>query len=365
MRCIVSFIVCLTISAGLRAAEPGIRPQDPKPPYPYRSEEVAFENHKAGIKLAGTLTLPKGDGPFPAVILISGSGPQDRDAAVMGHRPFRVLADHLTRTGIAVLRYDDRGVAKSTGIHAGATSLDFAQDVIAALTYLSNRKEIQREKIGLIGHSEGGLIGPIVAAELKEVAFLVLLAGPGVPGESILCSQVEAIAQANEEDEELVAARVAIQKKVLAQAKKGANAAALMKVYKEQIGSLPRDLQPSFGHDEIAQSELTLNTLAGPWLKYFLTHDPYQTLKRVHCPVLALNGERDTQVLPHPNLLAIESALTQGGNKDVTVRELHKLNHLFQSCRSGSPSEYARLEETFAPVALDLITGWITQRVTR
>ena len=196
------------------------RPQDPKKPYPYLEEEVTLENKPAGVKLAGTLTLPKGKGPFPAVVLITGSGPQDRDESLLGHRPFLVLADHLTRNGIAVLRCDDRGVGGSTGNTSTSTTADFADDALVGVAFLKARPEIDGKKIGLIGHSEGGVAAPIAATKSTDVAFIVLLAGTGLPGEEILYRQAELILKAAKADEATIRKQRAMQERMFAIVKK-------------------------------------------------------------------------------------------------------------------------------------------------
>lgn len=335
------------------------RPQHPKKPYPYLEEEVTFDSKAKGVKLAGTFTRPKGDGPFPAVALITGSGPQDRDESLLGHKPFLVLADHLTRNGIAVLRYDDRGVAKSTGDFAKATSKDFAEDAAGAVAYLKGRKDVG--KVGLMGHSEGGLIAPMVAADNPDVGFIVLLAGPGTPGEEILLAQGQLIAKAMGANEKGLARQKELQKRLFALAKEGADEAKLKAALADLEKELPEAEKKELGKvKELANAQM--GALSGPWFKFFLTYDPAATLRKVKCPVLAVNGEKDLQVPPKENLAGIEKALKAGGNTDVTVKELPGLNHLFQTTKTGLPSEYGKLEETFAPAALDLIAEWVLKK---
>ncbi|MDW8329819.1 MAG: alpha/beta fold hydrolase [Candidatus Bipolaricaulota bacterium] len=341
------------------------RPQEPKKPYPYREEEVIFANPSAAIQLAGTLTLPKEKGPFPAVVLISGSGQQDRDETVFGHRPFLVLADHLTRQGIAVLRYDDRGVGKSTGDPTRATSADFATDALAAVRYLQTRKEIDPKKIGLIGHSEGGLIAPLVAVQAPgEIAFIVLLAGPGVTGEELLLLQQELILRALGINEGIIAQNRGIQQRVFAVVREQPdNVKAEQKLRAlllEELSKLSEEEQKALGISE-AFIEAQIKQMLSPWFRYFLTYDPRPTLMKVRCPVLALNGEKDLQVPPSQNLPEIVKALEAGGHSDYTVVKLANLNHLFQTSATGSPSEYAQIEETFSPRALRVISSWIVQ----
>ncbi len=338
------------------------RPQDPVKPYPYDDEDVAYANPSApGVTLAGTLTVPRGDGPFPVVLLITGSGPQDRNEMLLGHRPFLVLADYLTRRGIAVLRVDDRGVAKSTGTFSTATSADFATDVRAGIAFLRRHKRIDPSKIGLIGHSEGGLIAPMVAADTPDVAFIVMMAGPGVNGEKILYEQGALIARAMGAPESAVTAERTNQQEMFEIVKHESDPAAaqkrLVEIGKRELGKLPADQQKAAGGEAgVAAQVSQINT---PWFRYFLAYDPHSALKRVKCPVLAINGEHDLQVPPSQNLPEIESALKEGGNADYTVKELPGLNHLFQTAKTGAPSEYSQISETISPLALKTMGDWI------
>jgi fermentation-respiration switch protein FrsA (DUF1100 family) len=343
------------------------RPQHPKPPFPYRAEEVTYANADEGITLAGTLTLPPGAGPFPAVVLITGSGPQDRDETLMGHKPFLVIADALTRRGIAVLRSDDRGVGKSGGSMAEATSRDFAGDVRSAVSFLKSRPEVDARRIGLIGHSEGGLIAPLVAAGSADVAHVVLLAGTGVPGSEIVLKQNELIARAGGDDEEAIRKRVDRLREaiaVIAAEPDDAAAAAkirpaILEVVAGEAGGVQEGASPAA---ELAGVEAMVKQLTSPWFRTFLTLDPRPALAQVTCPVLALNGEKDLQVPPSQNLPEIERALKSGGNPNVTVKELPGLNHLFQPAKTGAPSEYGAIETTFSPEALELIAKWVLER---
>ncbi|MGH9677005.1 MAG: alpha/beta hydrolase family protein, partial [Candidatus Acidiferrum sp.] len=290
------------------------RQQNPVKPYPYKEEEVTFPNAKAGISLAGTLTLPPGAGAFPAALLICGSGPHDRDEALAGHRPFLVLADFLTRKGIAVLRYDKRGNGKSTGSYAEATSEDFASDVSAAIAYLKTRKEIDAQKIGLIGHSEGGILAPMIASRSNEVPWIVLLAGPGLKGEDILLKQSELISRAANLDDAQIAKSQAFDRQAYALVRQEKNRATLESKLNELVQSTgmagavpPAALQAQF------------RMLGSPWFRFFLDYDPVPTLEKTRCPLLALNGEKDLQVASTQNLPAIQKALETAGNKDFQV----------------------------------------------
>ncbi|AAM06307.1 alpha/beta hydrolase family protein [Methanosarcina acetivorans] len=343
------------------------REQDPVKPYPYDEEEVVYENTAAGVTLAGTLTLPRSEGLFPAVILITGSGAQNRDEEIMGHRPFLVLSDYLTRRGIAVLRVDDRGVGGSTGGFSQATTEDFAGDVLSGIEYLKSREEIDPSRIGLIGHSEGGLIAPIVAVESPDVAFIVLMAGTGIPGEEILYLQNDLISRAEGVDNETIAQNIALMKSMYSVVKEEQDdtiaAEKLRKLIMDEVANMSEEEKQNSGYSE-ASSDTWVNasvqTLLSPWMRFFLTYDPSSTLMRVTCPVLAINGEKDLQVPPGENLKAIDEALKAGGNEDYTVKELPGLNHLFQTAQTGSPFEYATIEETISPTALEVIGDWIS-----
>lgn len=342
------------------------RPQEPAQPYPYYSEEVSFTNSAANISLAGTLTLPAKEGNYPAVILITGSGPQNRDEELLGHKPFLIIADYLTRHGIAVLRYDDRGTAKSTGNFKTATSADFATDVKAAVAYLKTRKEINVKKIGLVGHSEGGLIAPMVAADSKDVAFIVLLAGPGMQGAPLLLLQQDLIAAASGASEADIKKSNATNKKIFDMVLTIADTAQLKTAVTGIISEAIKNDTAVHLPAGISQEEYVarqVNQLTSPWMLYFLKYDPVPTLQKVKCPVLAINGEKDLQVPPKENLSLIKSALAKGGNKKATIKELPGLNHLFQECKTGSPNEYAEIEQTFSPAALDEIAKWIQMQV--
>lgn len=340
------------------------RPQEPVKPYPYYEEEVTFENSKAGIKLAGTLTMPAKEGKFPAVVLISGSGPQNRDEEVFGHKPFLVLADYLTRNGVAVLRYDDRGTARSEGDFKSATSFDNANDAAAAITYLKTRKEINQEKIGLIGHSEGGIIAPMLASDESDVKFIVLLAGTGIPGHELLLMQQELIGRASGMSESDLKTAREINKGAFEIIVKSTDTALLKKELTAYIRQMIKE-HPDVGKQEGVSDEEFIkeqvDQITGPWMVYFLKYDPAPALGKVKCPVLALSGEKDLQVPPKENLSAIETALKKGKNDKVTVKELPGLNHLFQECKTGSPVEYIQIEQTFSPAALEEINQWMTK----
>ncbi len=349
------------------------RPQDPIEPYPYLAEEVSYPNPDGGHTLAGTFTRPGDGGPYPAVILISGSGPQDRDEALMGHRPFLVLADHLTRRGIAVLRFDDRGVAESTGDFAAATSRDFASDVLAGVAYLKTRDDVDAGAIGLAGHSEGGLIAPMAAVDSDDVAFIVLMAGPGIAGERILYAQGALIARAQGATEEQIARNQEQQRRlfeiVKSEPEPEAAAERLEAVVREQLASLTDAERQTMGVTDEASLEAIISAQVAqintPWFRYFLAYDPAPVIAQVEVPVLAINGENDLQVPFEENLREIEAALQRGGNPNFEIRALPGLNHLFQHSETGSPAEYATIEETWSVEAMELIADWVLRTVAR
>jgi len=281
--------------------------------------------------------------------LITGSGPQDRDESLMGHKPFLILSDYLTRHGIAVLRADDRGTGKSTGDFAKATTADFATDTEAGVAYLKTRPEVNPQKIGLIGHSEGGVIAPMIAARNKDVAFIVMMAGTGVPGDQVLVAQLEAIDVASGKSPEEAAKAAARQGEIIKLVETEKDEAVLEKEMKEKMaGEIPE-----------AQVGGVIQQFTSVWFRFFLTYDPAPALRKVTCPVLVLNGEKDKQVLPSQNLPPIRKALEDGGNKHFEIDELAGLNHLFQTAKTGSPMEYAQIEETMSPVALEKMATWI------
>ena len=344
-----------------RTAAAPERPQEPRPPFPYRVEEVTVANH--GITLAGTLTLPEGDGPFPAAVLITGSGGQDRNEEIFGHKPFLVLADHLTRAGIAVLRLDDRGVGQSTGSQTGATSETFAGDIQQAVYFLQGWREIDPHAVGLIGHSEGGLIAPMIAARSVAVAFIVLLAGPGVPGDEILLHQQELQLRLGGATDEQIAAVIPAYRRLIDRVKIGAGVRELERLSREV--ALTEFDTDTLDADQREIADTQAKQLASAWYRFFIGYDPRPVLAEVEVPVLALFGEKDVQVDPRQNAAPLREALARGGNPDVTVEVLPGLNHLFQTADTGNVSEYYTIQETMSPAVLDLITSWILDRFGR
>jgi alpha/beta superfamily hydrolase len=323
---------------------------------------VTFENTKANITLAGTLTLPTKVGKFPVVVLITGSGPQNRDEELMGHKPFLILADYLTRNGIAVLRYDDRGTFASKGNFAKSTTFDFATDVESAVNYLKTRPEIDQKHIGLIGHSEGGIIAPMVAVKSKDVSFIVLMAGTGVQGSELLIRQQEAIGKESGMKDEELKKNAEINReayKIICNTTDSTKLKNdLTDFLQRKMKDFPASQMPKgMTADEFVKAQMAqLNT---PWMLNFIRYNPEPMLEKVKCNVLAINGDKDLQVDSKINLPAIENALKQGGNKKVIIRELPGLNHLFQECKTGLPNEYAEIEQTMSPMALETMLKWI------
>jgi uncharacterized protein len=334
-----------------------LRPQEPKPPFPYQTRDVTVNSVK-GVTLAGTIVMPAGTGPFPAVVLVTGSGPQNRDEELMGHKPFLVIADYLARHGIASLRCDDRGVAKSTGTFGGATTADFADDAEAAVRFLKAQPGIAR--VGIVGHSEGGVIAPMVAARSTDVAFIVLLAGTGLRGDSLMLLQEAAIARAGGAPEAFLdrmhSANSRLFSAIIASHDPAEASTRLNAVIEQIVKELPEN-ERELGRKQMAEARAQL---MAPWFMYFIKHDPAADLRRVHVPVLAMNGTLDLQVPSRQNLPAIAGALKQGGNTHVKIVELPGLNHLFQTAKTGLVAEYEQITETFSPTALEIMASWIS-----
>lgn len=360
------YSLALDLSQGEIVTAKAKRPQEPKAPSPYHSEDITFKNAKANITLGGTLTLPKKEGNFPAVVLISGSGSQDRNEEIMEHKPFLVLADHLTKNGIAVLRFDDRGVGASGGNPANATSADFATDAQAAFDYLKTRKEINKKEIGFIGHSEGGLIAQLLAEKNPDAAFIVLMAGPGIQGSELMVLQNYMIGKADGIPEnELTTMGATLRKAytvITTENDEKLRKAAVTEIFTKEFG-------PFFASKGVPKDEIgrvvqgQVEQLTSPWFVYFLKYNPAPVLEKIKCPVLALNGEKDLQVAATANLDGISRAAEKSGNKKVTVKKFPGMNHLFQECTTGSIQEYGQIEQTLSPTVLAEISGWINKQV--
>ena len=358
-----AIVLKLNLKKGAIKIADAKRPQEPSKPYPYYEEEVVFNNAKANVKLAGTLTLPKKEGKFPVVILITGSGPQDRDETFMGHKPFLVLADHLTRQGVGVLRFDDRGHAKSTGDFGTATTADFAEDVLSAVAYLKSRKEIDKKNIGLIGHSEGGIIAPLAANQTKDVSFIVLLASTGISGSELSVMQSKTLRGFPVKDE------VAYEKntrKAIEIVTSNRSNDAIKKEIRTHYDAFLRPILTSLGAPEKNINAFINNQVKSstkPWNRYFLQYNPADEFAKLQIPVLSLNGSKDTQVNAKINQEGIKNALIKGENKDYKIVELENLNHFFQECKTGKMDEYRKIEQTFSPTALQEISSWILKRI--
>ncbi|MDT0650884.1 alpha/beta hydrolase family protein, partial [Autumnicola edwardsiae] len=328
------------------------RPQEPTKPFPYNSEEISFYNDIDKITLAGTLTTPKNKKDFTTAILISGSGPQNRNEEIMNHKPFLIISDYLTRNGIAVLRYDDRGIGESQGEYSKATSKDLSRDTEAAIKYLKSRKDINKNKIGLVGHSEGGLIAPMIASNTNDVSFIVLLAGPGLKGGQLLLLQKKLIEQKSGINDTAVNKSQEIFK----------GAYEIVSTFKGNDEELRNKLKGYFNEKlnhsmEDSQINSLIENITSPWMKYFIKYDPSSALKKIDIPVLALFGKNDLQVPAVENSKAFQDF----GNKNIEIIQLDNLNHLFQESKTGMPNEYSEIEQTISPKVLDIISKWIIE----
>ncbi|OGX82621.1 hypothetical protein BEN47_04400 [Hymenobacter lapidarius] len=348
----------LLLSRNGATGKPAPRRQTPQPPFPYQSADVTFKNEKANVTLAGTYTVPADMGPFAAVVLLTGSGPQDRDETITGHKPFAVLADYLTRQGIAVLRFDDRGVGQSGGTLAGTTSADYTADAQAALAWLRAQPGIRKNQVGLLGHSQGGTAAVGAAIQLNGPDFLVLLASPALPGDEMLVQQSVALARLQTADAAQLAATEKVQRamtQIIQKTADNAQATAQLLALYNPTGDARKaaELAPSFA------------AMTSADYRAILADRPAKSLARVRCPVLAVGGSKDVQVIATPNLAATAAALKAGGNRDVTIKELSGLNHLFQTAATGGPNEYGTLEETMSPAVLTVIGDWLTQHTKK
>lgn len=353
---VLFFVMLMSVSAAF-AQTP--HPQEPKPPFDYVSEEVEFENTIDTVTLAGTFTKPKGEGKFPAVILVSGSGAQNRNEELMGHKPFLLLADYLTRKGIAVLRYDDRGTAESTGTYAGTSVDDFARDAKTALEFLKLRKDVDVQKIGIIGHSEGGQIAQIVAAEMSGVSFIVSMAGPGVNGVEILVSQTEAINRSMNLPDSTVKKNTDLQRRLITMIAEETNPdmlrAKMTVEFKKMYAEMDANAKQMMTEEQMVNTGL--KQVMSVELQSIIRHDPKLYYPKIKCPVLAINGSKDIQVLSGINLKGWKDGLGQ----QVLTREFEGLNHLFQHCTACTVPEYGTISETISPEVLDVIAVWIQQ----
>jgi pimeloyl-ACP methyl ester carboxylesterase len=337
---------------------------------PYATDEVTVKN--GDVTLAGTLSVPEGRPPFPAVVFVSGSGPQDRDEEVLGFKIFRTLADHLTRNGFAVLRTDDRGVGKSTGNLRDSTSEDFAGDAIAEVAYLKTRPEIDPARIGILGHSEGGIVAPIAAARSGDVAFIIVMAGPAVTGERILQAQNELVARAEGQSEADAQANGELQRMMFAAVRTNQGweelDAAIRRLVLARVAKLPAAQQKAIPDVNAYAAQTAAAQVAGaksPWFKFFLDYDPAPALEKVTCPVLALFGEKDVQVPADLNRPAMAAAFAKSGNRTAVIKVIPGANHLFQAAKTGGVREYAQLPHAFTPEFLGAVTVWLRATTQR
>lgn len=344
------------------------KPQTPLPPFSYKSEDVIYGNSDGSIQYGATITIPFGEGPFPAVVLITGSGQQNRDEEISGHKPFAVIADYLTKNGFAVLRVDDRGVGQTAGDVASSTTLDFAGDVSTGLDYLISRKEIDKKRLGLIGHSEGGMIAPMLAAKRKDISAIVLLAAPGKNTTEIMIEQNEAFYTSSGLSEEYVGSYMGLYGAIIrlmknnpdketAKTRVTAEVENWLKKYPVNIvvattGIINDNKKALF-------IEGLVEALGSPWFQYFLNYEPQQFLEKLTCKVLALNGNRDIQIFAKSNLAGIEAALKKSKSKGYQIKEYDGLNHLFQKCNACTVREYGSLQETISIDVLKDITAWL------
>ena len=347
------------------------RPQTPKPPYLYKSEDVEYNNADKTLNYGATITIPEGKGPFPAAVMITGSGPQDRDESIMGHKLFAVIADHLTRKGFIVLRVDDRGVAKSTGNFGEATSEDFAKDVNSSVDYLLSRPEVDKKKVGLIGHSEGGMIAPMVAAKRKDINFIVLLAGPGVQIIDLMAEQNAAIAKSGGASRQTVNEIRPLFKSAVSTVMNAPDSNTAIKnltAFTESwAATKSKEVLKELGLETVKQRNgycvEMVKEFQFPWFRYFILFSPSQYLEKLKCKVLALNGDKDIQVIASQNLPGIEASLKKSKSKVYEIKEMPGLNHLFQACKKCTINEYGELEETISPAVLNIISNWLEKNV--
>ena len=363
--------VSLRLKKGESKEPPRKRPQTPQSPYPYKSEEVGYDNSNKSLHFGATITIPSGNGPFPAAVLITGSGPQNRDEEILGHHPFAVLADALTRKGMVVLRVDDRGVGKSTGDFTAATSADFAEDVNTSINYLISRPEVEKNKVGLIGHSEGGMIAPMVANQRKDINFIILLAGPGIKIIDLMTEQNMAVLRSLGISQPSLDVYAPFYKQLITVMADNTDTAAsrikATSIFEKWLAETKEPVIRELGFESKKDQQEFIRDIvtgfSGKWFKYFLAFDPTPYLQKLNCKVLAINGDKDIQVIATSNLAGITAALKQSKVKNPEIKALPGLNHLFQQCKKCTVQEYGELEETFSPTALQIITDWFEKNV--
>lgn len=342
-----------------------LRPQTPTPPFPYKIEEIAFHNKKDDIYLSGTITTPDTIGTFPAVVLVAGSGANDRDETIFEHKPLWVIADYLTRNGFMVLRYDKRGVGSSTGKYDSATTLDFAEDAKEAINYLKSRDDVDKSSIGIIGHSEGGIIAPMIASENKDIKFIVLLSGMGTKGIDLIVDQNEISLNAQNIEPNNIKELLKTNREMfesLNDWEGNENDKTKLRDYINIVwNKTPLIVRLKMNKDQFIRTNI--NAMASPWFRYFLTINPEEYLQKTNCAVLAINGDKDTQVLAAKNLSIIKSSLTKGGNNNFDIKIYPNLNHLFQQCETGYVDEYINIEQTIDEQVLIDIKNWIQEKI--
>jgi uncharacterized protein len=348
------------------------RPQTPKPPFNYKTEDITYTNADKSITYGATITIPNGNGPFPAVLLITGSGPQNRDEEIFEHKPFAVIADELTNDGYVVLRVDDRGVGKTTGDASNATTDDFVQDALVSFNYLLHRAEVNPKKAGVLGHSEGGLIAEIMAGTRKDVAFAILVAAPGAPIIDLMAEQNEQVLLQSGMSKEMVDKYLVLYKSICGatsipgdkdEAKK--RIAAAVKNWRANTDAATVAATTGITNDETEQKAINASEteFTRPWIRKFLSYNPESYIRNISCKVLAINGSRDIQVVATTNLNGIRAALKKSKSKSYEVKELQGLNHLLQTCHNCTVQEYKELEETIAPLALQTIKDWLNKEI--
>lgn len=348
------------------------RAQTPVGPFPYKTDDVIYTNKDKSIRYGATISIPKGKGPFPAVILITGSGQQNRDEELAGHKPFAVVADHLTRKGFIVLRADDRGMGETTGDVYNATSLDFSEDVTVGIEYLKTRKETDQRRIALIGHSEGGMIAQILASQRSDIAAIVLLAGPGKTGMDVLIEQNRATLTGLGMQADYVSAYIELYTSLVTFAKKQSSTeemkAGVSAIVENWLQKTPKNIALiTTGIMNETSKTIFIDkftaSLSIPWMRYFLNYDPAEFITKISCPVFALNGSRDVQVIAKSNLAGIEESLKKSKTKVYNIREYEGLNHLFQKCKTCTVMEYTSLEETISVEVLEDIASWLGSKL--
>lgn len=369
---IAHLLFFLILSLAGAAQQSSKRPQTPQPPFPYQSEDLLYYNADSSIRYGATLTLPPGKGPFPALLLITGSGQQNRDEEIFGHKPFAVIADYLTRKGVVVLRVDDRGMGQTTGEVRHATSRDFAGDAEVSLNYLKKRKEVNPQKIGLLGHSEGGLIAQMIAAERKDIDYLIFLAAPGEPTTRLMSHQSEAFLLKAGLSKSYTDQYIPLYDSLLivipgSPSLEEAKLRAGRLVDDWRAATPPEVVKATTAITDTATRQRFINAFAtaaySPWFRYFLSYDPATVLPKISARILALDGDQDIQVIAKTNLPAMEASLKKSLSKDYELKELKGLNHLFQHCTVCNIQEYGLLEETIAPEVLSLIADWLQSHV--